>query len=102
MLWSTNLIGRNETAIVRTPAGAGFPQTARTLAVCAAGTCVAAPLIDAWERSVKFVIPPGLGPGILSLRDPDTSIEIARLNEADPWFVESGHDPVLDAPPNRG
>ena len=87
VIWVTNPIAQNQTAVLKTPAGADLSST-RSLSLCNGdgSGCEAVPLLQAWERSAKLRVPSGRAPGtVWSLRDGAT--ELARLNEADPWNI---------------
>lgn len=87
VIWTTNPILPNQTAILKTPAGAALSRSASIgLSLCDGdgSSCENVPLIDAWERSSKLLIPGTRAPGVVwSLRD--GAAELARLNEAEPW-----------------
>lgn len=86
VIWSSNPVYPNETAILTIPWGGEVPS-GDVLLCDAAGHCNTTVYVSIWERSVKFKLPDTLPTGIWSVRSSDGGAELARLNEADPWYT---------------
>ena len=88
IIWTSNPIAPNETAILKTPSGASFDANAQLSLCDGDGTaCEPLPLVQAWERSAKATIPASRPLGsVWSVRSRTGSQrELTRLNEAEPW-----------------
>ena len=93
VVWVTNPVRPNETALLKTPFGASFfSAAASAVSLCDQANdqaCRQVPLAQVWEGSAKFTVPPDLPVGVWSvlLRSAGAGgAEVARLNEADPWY----------------
>jgi hypothetical protein len=103
VIWTSNPILPNETALLKTPVGASFSAgVGASVRLCDGdgSACEVVPLIQPWERSTKLLIPPTRSRGIVwSVRSNSGSssssssssshtsnhAELVRLNEADAW-----------------
>lgn len=86
VIWTSNPTLPNETAFLKTPAGASFSTgDAVKLCDCDGSNCEVLPLIQPWERSAKLLIPASRPRGAVWSVRSNANAELATLNNADPW-----------------
>ena len=104
VIWTTNPVLPNETAVLKTPVGASFGSATASVMLCdgdgSACEDVALAPGQAWERSAKFTIPAGRTTGavwaVRARASNGTTVGLARLNDADPWNAACHNADVAD------
>ena len=97
--WATNPIAPNETVILTTPAPLSFTSISSVSVCDGDGTkCEDVKLQQTASSSTKFIIPANRKTNVWSILAGPQKWEIARLNEADPWWATCVDDVIGTAP----
>ena len=97
--WVTNPIAPNETVILTTPAPLSFTSISSVSICDGDGTeCEDLQLQQTSSSSTKFIIPANRTTNVWSVLAGPRKWEVARLNEADPWWATCVDDVIGTAP----
>eukprot|EP00040_Diaphanoeca_grandis_P013677 m.69145 g.69145 ORF g.69145 m.69145 type:complete len:795 (+) comp24056_c0_seq1:258-2642(+) len=94
-IWNASPVLPNHTAMLRfaQPVQGTGSMTPRSFRMCQSGgnsnasRCLPVQVNDDWNRGSNFIVPPSLAMSVWSVEDNATGEEVARINEADPWWA---------------